>query len=55
MSDNDLEFSKRIGWAGGNRALRYAILIDNGKVSYAEKDAPKSLEVSGAEAILSRL
>ena len=38
MSDVDTKFSKRIGWTMGDRTARYAMIIDHGKVVYAEKE-----------------
>ena len=38
MSDADAAFSKKIGWTKGDRTSRYAILIDHGKVIYAENE-----------------
>jgi len=55
MSDDDVQFSKSIGWVNGPRPLRYAIVVDHGKVIYAEKDVPKSIAASGAEGVLSKL
>ncbi len=58
MSDANVEFSKSIGWAQptGDRTQRYAIVVDHGKVVYAEKETkPRSIEVSGAEAVLEKL
>lgn len=56
MSDPGLEFSKSIGWVKGDRTLRYAIVVDHGKVVYADiDDVPKSIAKSGAEAVLSKL
>ncbi|MCJ1369166.1 hypothetical protein MMC20_000375 [Loxospora ochrophaea] len=43
MSDADTKFSKSIGWTMGDRTARYALVIDHGKVTYAEK------ETSGGE------
>ncbi|KAK1763529.1 Redoxin [Phialemonium atrogriseum] len=54
-SDAGLEFSKRIGWTAGDRTLRYAVIVDHGKVTYAEKDVPKSIAASGAEGVLAKL
>lgn len=55
-SDADIKFSKSIGWFGGDRTGRYAIVVDHGKVTYAAKeDAPKTIEKSGGEAVLSKL
>ncbi|KAM7205360.1 putative peroxisomal prx5-like peroxiredoxin [Rhypophila sp. PSN 637] len=56
MSDAGLEFSKTIGWIKGDRTLRYAIVVDHGKVIYADiDDVPKSISKSGAEAVLAKL
>lgn len=39
MSDAGIAFSKSIGWTrGADRTGRYAIVIDHGKVVYAEKE-----------------
>lgn len=55
-ADNGAEFSKSIGWTAGERTARYAIVVDHGKVTYAGLETEKgSLEVSGAEAVLSKL
>ena len=55
MSDDELKFSKSIGWTTGPRPNRYAIIVDHGKVVYAEKDVPKSIAASSAEAVLAKL
>ena len=56
MSDAGLKFSKRIGWINGDRTKRYVIIVDHGKVTYAEVDDVRgSIANSGAEAVLSRL
>lgn len=56
MSDAGLEFSKTIGWVKGDRTLRYAIVVDHGKVIYADiDDVPKSVAKSGAEGVLAKL
>ncbi|KAK4200621.1 Redoxin [Triangularia verruculosa] len=56
MSDAGLEFSKRIGWTQGDRTLRYAIVVDHGKVTYAEVDDVRgSIEKTGAEGVLAKL
>ncbi len=39
MSDSGIAFSKSIGWTkGADRTGRYAIVIDSGKVVYAENE-----------------
>jgi alkyl hydroperoxide reductase 1 len=56
MSDNGAEFSRSIGWAAGDRTGRYAIVVDHGKVVYAEADTQRgSIEHSGAEGVLAKL
>lgn len=56
MSDAGLEFSKSIGWTQGDRTLRYAIVVDHGKVTYAEVDSVRgSIENTGAEGVLAKL
>jgi alkyl hydroperoxide reductase 1 len=55
MSDVDTAFSKKIGWTAGERTARYAMVIDNGKVTYAEKESGKGIEKSGALAVLPKL
>jgi len=56
MSDIGLAFSKPIGWFNGERTLRYAVIVDHGKVTYAQKDTvPKTITNSGAEAVLAKL
>jgi alkyl hydroperoxide reductase 1 len=58
MTDVGMAFCKSIGWANeaGDKALRFAIIIDHGKVLYAEKEVkPRTVEMSGAEAVLAKL
>ena len=55
MSDDAARFSNSMGWAIGSRPLRYAIIVDHGKVIYSEKDMPKSIEASSAETVLAKL
>jgi alkyl hydroperoxide reductase 1 len=55
MSDNDAAFSTSLGWANGSRANRYAMIVDHGKITYAEKDVPKSIAASSAETVLAKL
>ena len=38
MTDPETKFSKSIGWTLGERTGRYALIIDHGKVTYAEKE-----------------
>lgn len=46
LSDSGTEFSKSIGWTMGERTARYAIVIDHGKVIYAEKEPGREVSVS---------
>jgi hypothetical protein len=46
LSDDELVFSKKIGWTIGSRTARYAIVLDKGIVTYAEKEERGALEVS---------
>ncbi|KAH6661959.1 peroxisomal matrix protein [Halenospora varia] len=55
LSDPEAKFSKSIGWTNGERTARYAVVIDNGKVIYAEKEPGREVTVSSAEAVLSKL
>ncbi|PKS09426.1 hypothetical protein jhhlp_004041 [Lomentospora prolificans] len=55
VSDPKVAFSSQIGWAGPERADRYAILVDHGKVVYAAKEAGPGIALTGAEAILAQL
>ncbi|KPI41504.1 putative peroxiredoxin pmp20 [Cyphellophora attinorum] len=55
LSDPDSKFSRGIGWNMGERAARYAMIVDKGVVTYAEKEPARDVTVSGAEAILAKL
>ncbi|KAI0393033.1 Redoxin [Xylariaceae sp. FL0594] len=55
MSDNEAEFSKSIGWTLGPRTARYAIVVDHGKVVYAEKEPAREVTVSSVDAVLAKL
>jgi alkyl hydroperoxide reductase 1 len=55
LSDIDTAFSKKLGWTQGERTARYALVIDHGKIVYAEKEPARELTVSSAEAVLSKL
>ncbi|KAK5954406.1 peroxiredoxin type-2 [Knufia fluminis] len=58
LSDPDCKFSKSIGWDVGvspNRTARYAMVVDHGKVVYAEKEPGRDVTVSGALAVLAKL
>jgi len=55
LCDPETKFSKSIGWNMGDRTARYAMIIDNGKVVYAEKEPGRDVTVSSAQAVLSKL
>ncbi|KAI4126147.1 MAG: hypothetical protein LQ338_003887 [Usnochroma carphineum] len=55
MTDTDTQFSKSIGWVRGDRTGRYALVIDHGKITYAENEAGGDVTVSGADAVLKAL
>ncbi|OAL33331.1 hypothetical protein AYO20_07342 [Fonsecaea nubica] len=55
LSDPETKFSKSIGWTLGERTARYAIIIDHGKVVYAEKEPGRDITVSSAAAVLAKL
>ena len=61
-ADGNGEFTEAVGLtmdgraAGlGTRSQRYAMIIDDGKVSYLAVEKPKTFEVSSAEAVLNQL
>ncbi|KAI1275425.1 putative peroxiredoxin-5 [Xylaria sp. FL0933] len=54
-TDNDAAFSKSLGWTLGPRTARYAIIVDHGKVVYAEKEPGTDVSVSGVDAVLAKL
>jgi alkyl hydroperoxide reductase 1 len=55
LSDPGTSFSKKIGWTKGERTARYALVIDDGKILYAEKEPGREITVSSAEAVLTKL
>jgi alkyl hydroperoxide reductase 1 len=62
LSDSDAAFSKSIGWEKdlsgfglGIRTARYAIVLDDLKVVYAEIEPGGDVSVSSAEAVLAKL
>ena len=55
MSDDGTAFSKSLGWTLGERTGRYALIIDHGKVVYAENEPGRGVTVSGADAVLAKL
>jgi peroxiredoxin len=46
LSDPSTKFSQSIGWTQGERTSRYAIIVDHGKVIYAEKEPGREVTVS---------
>ncbi|KAJ1336035.1 alkyl hydroperoxide reductase 1 [Microdochium nivale] len=54
-SDDETKFSTALGWTMGPRTARYAIVVDHGKVVYAEKEPQRTLDVSSVEAVLAKL
>jgi alkyl hydroperoxide reductase 1 len=46
LSDPGTKFSQSIGWTMGERTARYAIVVDHGKVIYAEKEPGRDVTVS---------
>ncbi|KAG9247458.1 peroxiredoxin [Calycina marina] len=55
LTDADTAFSNLLGWTAGGRTARYALIIDHGKIIYAEKEPGREVTVSGAEAVLAKL
>ena len=56
LSDAGTAFSKKLGdWTLGERTARYALVIDHGKIVYAEKEPGRDVTVSSAEAVLAKL
>ena len=58
IADGGADFTKALGLEmetgsfGGTRSQRYAMIVDNGRVSTLNVEKPKTFEVSSAEAIL---
>lgn len=61
LADGNASFTKALGLEmdtagfGGIRSQRYAMVIDNGVVTLLNVEAPKSFEVSTAEAVMAAL
>lgn len=51
----ETKFSKQIGWTMGERTGRYALVIDHGKVIYAEQAVQGGVEGTDAKSILAKL
>jgi alkyl hydroperoxide reductase 1 len=55
VSDTETKFSKGFGWLKGERTARYALVVDHGKITYAEKEPAREVTVASAEAVLAAL
>ncbi|KKK14940.1 hypothetical protein P175DRAFT_0532600 [Aspergillus ochraceoroseus IBT 24754] len=56
LTDPDAQFSSSIGWATAGRTGRYAVIIDHGKVTYADIETERgAVNVSGADTVLAHL
>lgn len=56
LSDPKIEFSTKIGYTLGERTGRYALIIDDLKVKYADVESgPGVVEKSSVDAVLSKL
>jgi len=56
LNDPKIEFSTKIGYTLGERTGRYALIIDNLKITYADMDSgPGVVEKSAVDAVLSKL
>lgn len=54
-TDAETKFSQQIGWTLGERTGRYAIIVDHGKVTYAEQAAKGGVEGTDAASVLAKL
>ncbi|CAN8100677.1 unnamed protein product [Discula destructiva] len=54
-TDTEAKFSKSIGWTMGERTGRYAIVVDHGKVTYAEEAEKGGIAGSDADSVLAKL
>lgn len=55
LSDPDARFAQQLGWANNGRTGRWAMVIDHGKVVYADIEKEKGVKVSGVDAVLAHL
>lgn len=55
LSDTDTKLASTWGWAAGGRTGRWAVVLENGKITYAGKEEGQGVTVSGAEAVLAKL
>lgn len=54
-TDAETKFSQKIGWTLGERTGRYALIVDHGKVTYAEQAAKGGVEGTDAASVLAKL
>ncbi|KFY06211.1 hypothetical protein V491_08782, partial [Pseudogymnoascus sp. VKM F-3775] len=55
LSDTDTKLASAWGYAAGGRTGRWAVILDNGKLTYVGKEDGPGVTVSGAEAVLAKL
>lgn len=55
LSDTDTKLASTWGWAAGGRTGRWAVVLENGKITYAGKEEGQGVTVSSAEAVLAKL
>lgn len=55
MTDAEAKFSKEIGWTMGERTGRYALVVDHGKIVYAEEAEEGGIKGSDAASVLAKL
>ena len=54
-TDAETKFSQKLGWTLGERTGRYALIVDHGKVTYAEQAAKGGVEGTDASSVLAKL
>lgn len=54
-TDAETKFSQKLGWTMGERTGRYALIVDHGKVTYAEQAAKGGVEGTDASSVLAKL
>lgn len=54
-TDAETKFSQKIGWTMGERTGRYALIVDHGKVTYAEQAKSGGVEGTDAASVLAKL
>ena len=58
LSDDGSKFATSLGLSQGgegSRLLRFAMIVDKGRIVYCEKEPGREVTVSGAEAVLAKL